>query len=326
MRVDSSNLHLASSRTFLSSQRRTESVQQWRTTPQVQKPQTLPATPKVDSADLSDQGKALATEPDAKQKQVLEILEKVFGIAQVKSLSLQIDATRSLLTSQSTQQRAQASGGGLAVDYHSSYAEFEQSSLTAQGTFTLDDGRTFKLDLSVQQTRLYVSEQSVSLRAGDAQMSDPIALDLTGGGVNFLDQLAPMDLDGGGSAKQVPRLAGNAKWLVFDKNQDGKVTQDELFGPRSGDGFAELAKLDQDGNGWVDGGDRDFAKLSLWDGVGAPILLASYGVGALSTGSVAAAFDHKDADNTLLARSRAAGLYLRNDGTAGVTRQVDLVA
>lgn len=326
MRVESTNLHLASSRTFLASQRKTESVQQWRTAPQVQNPQQLPTTPKVDTAELSDQGKSLAAEPDAKQKQVLEILEKVFGIAQVKSMSLQIDFSHSLAVAQSTQERGQATGSGLSYDFHSSYAEFEQSSLTAQGTITLDDGRTFKLNLSLQQTRAYISQQSVSVRAGDAQVSDPLALDLTGAGVSFLDQLAPMDLDGNGSAKQVPRLAGNAKWLVLDRNQDGTVTQDELFGPRSGDGFGELTKLDDDGNGWVDGGDQGFAKLSLWDGVNAPTLLASFGIGALSTGSIAAPFDHKDADNTLLARSRAAGLYLRNDGTAGVTRQVDLVA
>jgi hypothetical protein len=29
----------------------------------------------------------------------------------------------------------------------------------------------------------------------------------------------------------------------------------ELFGARSGDGFAELAALDGDGNGWIDEGD-----------------------------------------------------------------------
>lgn len=325
MRVNSTDLTLASSRTFQARHTRTESLRQWRDAPMQAAPASQPART-ADSADISAEGQALAAEPDAKQKQVLEILERLFGITRVKSIDLRIDTSRVQASLQSVQEGVQRSGSGMAYDYHESYAEFEQSSLTAQGTITLEDGRSFKLDLSWQQTRAYVQEQSVSIRAGDAQLMDPLALDLTGQGLSFLDELVPMDLTGAAKPEMVHRLAGNAKWLVLDKNHDGKVTQDELFGARSGDGFGELAALDDDGNGWIDGGDQGFGALSLWDGVNAPTLLASFGIGALSTSAVSARFDHKDAGNDLQARTRQAGLYLRDDGSAGVTRQVDLVA
>ena len=329
MRIDSSDMAMASKRTFQARHSVLERLQQWQgrapaaTTPAQP---TQPAVPKTDTAELSEKGKSLL-QPDVKQQKVLDLLQRMFGISEVTSLDLSIDVSHAQgVTAQMTESSAQ-SGSGMSYDYQESYAEFEQTSLSAQGTITLADGRSFTLDLQWQQTRTYVEQHSLSIRAGDAALVDPVALDLTGQGLRFLDKKMPFDLDGDGKQDHVGRLAANARWLALDRNGNGKVDDgSELFGPRSGDGFGELAQLDGDGNGWLDAGDDIFAKLSLWDGANPPALLTSFGIGALSTGAIEAHFRHTDADNHLLALARKAGLFLRDDGSAGVSSQVDLVA
>ena len=121
-------------------------------------------------------------------------------------------------------------------------------------------------------------------------------------------------------------------FLVFDRNDDGQVNDgSELFGTRSGDGFAELAALDGDGNGWIDENDADFNRLRLWtkDEAGQDRLqdLLSANVGALSTQRTATPFIFKDANNREQGVMRASSVFVQEDGLgAGTVSQVDLVA
>ena len=48
-------------------------------------------------------------------------------------------------------------------------------------------------------------------------------------------------------------LGSGSGFLALDKNGNGKIDDgSELFGTKSGDGFADLAEYDSDGNGWID--------------------------------------------------------------------------
>ena len=94
----------------------------------------------------------------------------------------------------------------------------------------------------------------------------------------------------------------------------------------SGDGFAELARLDADGNGWVDEGDAAFAKLGVWRPDGGGIRsLAQAGVGALLASGVSSPFSLRSAQNAPLGEVRATGLYLTEEGAARPLQQIDLV-
>jgi hypothetical protein len=53
-------------------------------------------------------------------------------------------------------------------------------------------------------------------------------------------------------------------WRHDLKIKDGRVNDGrELFGPRTGDGFAELAAYDDDGNNWIDENDGIHDNLSI---------------------------------------------------------------
>ena len=106
--------------------------------------------------------------------------------------------------------------------------------------------------------------------------------------------------------------------MATGKVNDGR----ELFGPTGGDGFAELAALDQDGNRWIDEGDDAFSRLGLWQD-GEFTSLAEAGIGALAVSSVATPFSLEEGGEQL-GRLRASGVYLTEDGAAGVLQQVDL--
>ena len=96
-----------------------------------------------------------------------------------------------------------------------------------------------------------------------------------------------------------------------------------MFGVASGNGFADLAKLDSDGNGWIDEADPVFRQLGVANGERYSSL-GEHGIGALATAAVHAPFSLKTADNELLGQIRAAGVYLRESGEVGFMRQVDL--
>lgn len=57
------------------------------------------------------------------------------------------------------------------------------------------------------------------------------------------------DLDSDGREDLISFVRPGSGFLALDLNGDGRVNDGrELFGPATGDGFAELARYDQDGN------------------------------------------------------------------------------
>lgn len=93
-----------------------------------------------------------------------------------------------------------------------------------------------------------------------------------------------------GKAESLYGLGTSSGYLAIDNNADGRINDgSELFGTRSGNGFADLAKLDSDGNHWLDEADTGFNSLRIWqrDAAGQDTLssLRDKGIGALYLGS-----------------------------------------
>lgn len=168
------------------------------------------------------------------------------------------------------------------------------------------------------------------LRLGDAaRQKDPLVLNFGGNAAQLLDQRFSFDLDADGTAENINRLAAGSGFLVFDRNGDRRANDgSELFGPRSGDGFADLEALDDDGNGWIDENDAAWKKLYVWtpDAAGAGELrsLGSAGVGAIALARLDTPFAIRDAENRALGQVRSSSIYLTEDGAAGSIQQVDL--
>jgi hypothetical protein len=223
----------------------------------------------------------------------------------------------------------QRAGFGIAYDRHEVREETEHTSFSADAVIRTTDGKEIRLNVDLSMSRSYREETSVSLRAGDAVRKDPLVINFDGTAAQLQNRRFSFDLDADGRSEQVPLLAGNRGYLALDRNGNGKIDSGkELFGPASGDGFAELAEFDSDGNGWIDDNDPVFAQLRVWvqDGSGGGTLntAKSHGVGALYLGRAETPFELKDNANQELGAVRSTGIYLAESGSAGTLQQIDL--
>ena len=222
--------------------------------------------------------------------------------------------------------------GGMAYDFHAIREEFEQTRFSASGTVRTADGQEISFRIDIEMTRLYREETHVSLRAGNAVRKDPLVVNFGGTAAQLsaaADRRFGFDLDGDGRKEQLPGFASGSGYLALDMNGNGRIDDGrELFGPHSGNGFAELARLDEDGNGWIDAGDSAFDRLSVWtpaaDDAGKLRTLADLGIGALGLAHVASPFALRGSQNEDLGAVRSSGVYLGRNGRAGSLQEIDL--
>ena len=222
-------------------------------------------------------------------------------------------------------------GFGIEYEYHAIHEEIEQTDFSAEGVIRTADGReiAFKLDLSM--ARQFREETNIGLFAGDAKRKDPLVINFDGTAAQLSDHRFRFDLDADGRAEDVPLLGSGSGYLVLDVNGNGKIDSGaELFGPRSGAGFAELAGYDQDGNGWIDESDAVFDRLLVWSpvekGAGTLSSLKDHDIGALFLNSIGTPFELRGTGNSDLGAVRASSLYLTEAGGNGTLQEIDLTA
>lgn len=226
---------------------------------------------------------------------------------------------------------AQASAGwGLEIDSRTTIAESETTRVSAQGIVNTTDGQQINFTLQLEMSRSFVQESTLSVREGDAVVrQDPLVINFNGSGAQLTDTQFAFDLNADGQKENIAFVSGGSGFLALDKNNDGKINNgNELFGPRSGDGFTDLAQYDSDGNQWIDENDAVYSQLKVWqrDAGGQDKLtsLAQNGVGALYLGRTASPFSVNNANNQTLGQVRSTGVFLYESGQAGSLQQVDL--
>ncbi|MCL2523511.1 MAG: VCBS repeat-containing protein [Betaproteobacteria bacterium] len=221
-------------------------------------------------------------------------------------------------------------GFGLVYERREIYAEFEQTNFSASGTVKTADGREINFQLELSMSRSYYEESNISLRLGAANKAvDPLVLNFSGAAAELTNQRFAFDLNADGTMEWINFVAPGSGFLVFDRNGDGVINDgSELFGPSTNDGFAELAALDDDGNGWIDENDAAFSQLQIWsrdaDGNDRLQSLAEAGVGAIFLGRVATPFDIKTTGNEMLGQVRDTGIFLQENGIVGTIQKIDL--
>lgn len=227
-------------------------------------------------------------------------------------------------SSQPTQQ-----GWGVEYDYHEKIHESERTSFTANGEILTADGKRIRFDISLHMSREFYQETAFSFRAGDAVRKDPLVINFEGNAAELTGEKFDFDIDADGVDDRISFVSSASGFLALDRNGNGRIDDGhELFGARTGDGFAELAAYDSDGNGWIDENDAIFAELRIWtkDSSGADQLgtLAEHNIGALYLGQAATPFDLKDAQYNQHGQILSTGVYLSEDGRAGTMQQLDL--
>ena len=208
------------------------------------------------------------------------------------------------------------------------YEEKESTSFSTTGTVRTADGREITFDLEVGMSRSfsrYVSRESVL----KPKMCDPLVINLNGNIAEVSDQKFFFDLDGDGREEEISRLKKDSGYLALDLNKDGQINDGtELFGTRSGDGFADLAKYDEDGNGWIDENDAIWDKLQIWiqqeDGSSRLYQLKEKGVGAICLQNASTNFTQRGSSGEVNAAIRSTGIFLYESGLAGTIQHLDL--
>ena len=218
---------------------------------------------------------------------------------------------------------------GIEYDRTETRETFEASSFEASGTIRTADGKDIQFRVGLSMSRSETETSSVSLRAGNAAVSkDPLVINFGGNAASLSSQRFRFDLMGDGKQVDMPRLASGSGFLVLDALDSGKVQSGrQLFGPASGDGFADLAAYDSDGNGWIDEADPVFGRLGVWTpdakGGGDVASLGERGVGAVYLGRSATPFSLKEGGAELGA-VRSSGVWVGEDGSVGTVQQVDV--
>ncbi|MDO4508827.1 MAG: hypothetical protein Q4B53_02750, partial [Lachnospiraceae bacterium] len=152
------------------------------------------------------------------------------------------------------------------LTYERYEAEFEGTTFNAKGVVNTKDGRQidFGIDISMSRSfEQYVRETGVC-ETLNARLTDPLVINLDNCAADISDQKFLFDIDADGDMDNISMLGKGSGFLALDQNEDGIINDgSELFGTKSGDGFADLSKYDSDGNGWIDEADEVFDKLSI---------------------------------------------------------------
>lgn len=217
--------------------------------------------------------------------------------------------------------------------------EQEDTSFSTVGTVRTKDGREINFNVNVNMSRRCEEYYREELNVAQFALYDPLVINLDTDATELSDQTFYFDLDADGEEEEISMLKGSG-YLALDKNGDGIINDgSELFGTGNGDGFADLARYDEDGNGWIDENDSIWSKLKIWckDEKGNDVLykLSDKGVGAICLQNVSTDFtlqgDRTARDGATEANAtngaiRKTGIFLYENGNVGTVQHVDMAA
>lgn len=223
-------------------------------------------------------------------------------------------------------------GSGIRLETFVEYSESQQMSFQATGLVNTSDGRQIRFDMNVLASYEFTASMtsSVAIQGAAVNLCDPLIINFNGTLPEFTKDRYEFDLTIDGKLDNIFMPTNGSGLLALDKNGDGTINDgSELFGAKSGNGFADLAAYDEDGNGWIDEGDSVFEQLKLMfvdkaTGEIMQVSLKDSGVGAIFLGSVAADFEIKTAGNETVGQVRRNGIFLNENGTAGTIHHIDL--
>lgn len=222
-----------------------------------------------------------------------------------------------------------SSGNVLTLSSEQLYQESESTSFSAKGIVRTADGREISINVDVSMSRSFTQYFQEELQIAQVNTCDPLVLNFDGSAAELTDQKFFFDIDGDGKEDEVSMLEGGSGYLALDKNGDGHINDGkELFGPKSGSGFNDLAAYDEDGNGWIDENDAIWSKLKIWckneDGTDSLYTLSDKGVGAVCLQNATTDFALNGAGNQTNGYIRNTGIFLYENGNVGTVQHLDV--
>ncbi len=209
------------------------------------------------------------------------------------------------------------------------FAETENTCYQARGVVKTADGREISFGVDLEMSRSFCAKYE-SMTQEEYICTDPLVINLDTNIGSVSDQKFLFDLDSDGEEELISFAGEGSGFLALDKNGDGKINDgSELFGTKSGNGFADLAAYDEDGNGWIDENDAIFKDLKIWtkdaQGNNKLIDLGQAGVGAIYLGYSSTQFSLNETEtNHTNGIIRSTGVFLKENGGAGTIQHIDL--
>ena len=209
------------------------------------------------------------------------------------------------------------------------FSEHEHTTFTGTGVAITADGKKIEFGVDLEMSRAFTAKYE-ALEHSSYIMTDPLVINLEDGRTSLTDKKYLFDLDSDGDMEEMSFTDKNSGFLALDKNGDGIINNgNELFGTKSGDGFADLAEYDEDKNGWIDEADSVFKDLKVWtkdeNGNDKLVDLLKADVGAIYLGSADTEFSLKEAGtNDTNGVIRKTGVYLKESGGVGTVSHVDI--
>ncbi len=352
MKIASSTIAMASQHSLVEQDVQQESLQVWsdgRNSLPTEQNQAIKLIVPQEVVDISNQAKQMyelqgredkTFELSDRDKQRLQLIQDFIQTLTGKKIKFVIPAKEyggklaggqpAISLGQQVTSQGQANlGWGLRYSSYQAHYEQESVAFNAAGVVETSDGREIDFSVQLSMTRQFMSEQSITIKAGDA-LKDPLVINFDAPTAELTKTKYCFDIDSDGEADQIAFTGSGSGFLALDLNGDGTINNGkELFGADNGDGFADLAKYDSDRNNWIDENDAIYEKLRIWtkDDQGNDQLLAlgQKGVGAIYLGKVSTEFALKDSTNQQDGQLRSTGIFLRENGTIGTMQQVDLV-
>lgn len=219
----------------------------------------------------------------------------------------------------------------VSLTRETAFYEKESVAFASKGKVTTADGREISFNVEVGMSREFMQYYREEYDIAQFQrVCDPLVINLQNDMATLSDQKFLFDIDADGEQDEISMLGAGSGYLALDKNDDGVINDGgELFGPKSGNGFADLAEYDEDGDGWIDEDDDVWSKLKVWckDETGKDVLLSlrESGVGAICLQNQATDFTLNNAENVSQGYLRSTGIFLYENGNVGTVQHLDLV-
>ncbi|MBF0566995.1 MAG: hypothetical protein HQK89_17355 [Nitrospirae bacterium] len=210
-----------------------------------------------------------------------------------------------------------------------STSEQENMTYNADGVIKTADGRNISFTVQLQMQRSSLKENQTETSTSPPKQQDPLVVNFGGNAAQLSNMVYGFDLNSNGGQENIHMPGPGSGFLSLDLNGDGKINNgSELFGPGTGNGFSELAKYDDNQDGWIDEKDPVYNRLAVWTknaGGGDSLTgLKDLGIGAISLQDMQTTFNYKDVKNTTEGTLRSTGVFIKDNGEVGTVQQVDL--
>jgi hypothetical protein len=136
----------------------------------------------------------------------------------------------------------------------------ESATFSAEGIIKTKDGETVEFESRLNMSHRRVEVDSFEIKAGSNELLNPLILNFDGTASDMLPHEAEFDVDDIKNGIDV--VEPGSEFLAIDREDTNRSGDDEkLFGAITGKSFDELAKIDSDGDGWIDKNENKYEDL-----------------------------------------------------------------